>query len=247
MSDSLTSNVSEPDKKQPEQEVKQDQKTQENKEVQSETPEQIDWRKFRQEREKERKQRIALEEETRRKSEEVAALKQAMEAILAKPVPSSNQPTDEELTDDERIQKQVNAAVSAALAEKEKEYERQRQEREAKEFPQKLTQTYSDFNEVCSTENLDYLEFHYPEVAEAFKNQPDSFNKWANIYKAVKRFIPNSKNGVKEKAVADKNLNKPQSMSAPGMAATGDMAPHKFDDQRKADNWARMQRVMKGL
>jgi hypothetical protein len=62
----------------------------------------------------------------------------------------------------------------------------------------------------------------------------------------LKRFIPNT-NAGKEAAKADKNLSKPQSMSVPGMSATGDTAPVKFDDQRRADNWARMQRVMKGI
>jgi hypothetical protein len=247
MVDTQKSVISEEEKKNPDQEVKQEKIQAENKESPLETQEQIHWRKFREEREKERKQRIVLEEETKRKSEEVTALKQAMEAILSKPAPSTNDLQGIDLSDEERIKNQVRSEVEAVLASRDRELERQRQEREAKELPQKLNQTYSDFNEVCSTENLDYLEFHYPEIADAFKNQSDSFNKWANIYKAVKRFIPNSKDAKKEKAAAERNLNKPQSMNAVGMASTGDVAPHKLDDQRRADNWARMQRIMKGL
>jgi hypothetical protein len=211
------------------------------------TPDQINWKNFREQREKERKEKIAIEQEAQRKSEEIAALKAAMEAILNKQQPVSHQTESfEDMSDEDRIKKQVDAAVSAALAEKAKIEEQQRREREAKEFPQKLVQVYSDFNAVCTADNLDYLEYHYPEVASAFKVQPEGFDKWSNIYKALKRFIPNT-NAGKEAAKADKNLSKPQSMSVPGMAATGDSAPMVFDDKRRADNWARMQRVMKGL
>lgn len=216
-----------------------------------ETQDQINWKLFRDQREKERKEKLALEQEAIRKSEEIAALKASLEAVLTQqrgPVSdSSNQISDEDLSEEERIQKQVNAAVEAALKQKEQREAKERAEREIKETPRRLEQSFPDFNQVCTTENLDYFEYHYPEVAAAFKGQPDSFDKWANIYKSLKRFIPNSSTAYKEAVKAEKNLSKPQSISVPGMAVTGDTAPHKLDDQRRADNWARMQRIMKGV
>lgn len=216
-------------------------------ETPKETQDQINWRLFREQREKERKEKIALEQEALKKSQEIAALKAAMEAIVSKPEPTSASQSNEDETEEQRVQKQIKAAVDAALKEKEAREARERAERDAKEVPARLEQSFSDFNTVCSTENLDYLEYHHPEVAEAFKGQPDSFHKWANIYKAIKRYMPNAATSNKDMAKAEKNLTKPQSMSIPGMAATGDSAPRMFDDKSKAANYARMQRIMKGL
>lgn len=212
-----------------------------------ETQDQINWRLFREQREKERKEKVALEQEAQKKSQEIAALKAAMEAIVSKPEPTSASQSDEDETEEQRVQKQIKSAVDAALREKDAREAKDRAERESKEIPTRLEQSFSDFNSVCSSENLDYLEYHHPEVAEAFKGQPDSFHKWANIYKAIKRYIPNASTSNKDMAKAEKNLTKPQSMSIPGMAATGDSAPRKMDEKARADNWARMQRIMKGL
>lgn len=216
-----------------------------NNDASQENNNERNWKLFREQREKERKEKIALEQEAQRKSQEIEALKAAMESLLEKPkAPVTDGYQD--LSEEDRIQKQIQDAVVAALSERDRKAEEHRRQQEAKELPMRLTQTYSDFNKVCTDDNLDYLEYHYPEVASAFKHMPDSFDKWAGIYKAVKRFIPNP-DSKKDADRATKNLSKPQSMSIPGMAATGDTAPHKLDDKRRADNWARMQRVMKGL
>lgn len=213
-----------------------------------ESQDQINWKAFRDQREKERKEKIALEQEAAKKSQEIAALKAAMEAIVSKPEPVLASQSDEEETDEQRMQKQIDSAVAAALKQKEAREAKERAERESKEVPQRLEQSFPDFDKVCSTENLDRLEFDHPEVAEAFKGQIDSFHKWANIYKAIKRYIPNAATSTKDlDKKADKNLSKPQSMSIPGMSTTGDSAPRKIDDKAREANWARMQRVMKGL
>lgn len=212
--------------------------TEEN--INQEKPEDINWRQFRQQRELERKQREDAEKRAREKEAEAQALKVAMDAILSKPT-SNNQPIEEDLDEDQRIEKKVQAALQV----REQMLEEQRKQREYQEFPQRLASTYSDFNQVCTTENLDYLEYHYPEVASAFKHVPDGFDKWSSVYKAVKRFVPNT-DSKKEQAKAEKNFSKPQSMSVGGATQTGDGAPIYLDDKRRSDNWARMQKVMKG-
>lgn len=212
---------------------------------QTETPEQINWKKFREARETERKQKEAAERRAIEKEQEAAALKAAMEAILNKPqTPQRGQePSNyyEEESEEQRIEKKI----AEMMAVRERQAEEARRQREHQEFPQRLASTYSDFNEVCSAENLDYLEFHYPEVAEAFNDMPDGYNKWSKVYKAVKRFVPNT-NSRKDQVRAEKNFAKPQSMAVPGVTQVGDTAPIKMDDKKRADNWARMQRVMRG-
>ena len=76
---------------------------------------------------------------------------------------------------------------------------------------------------------------------------PDGYEKWEAIYHSVKQFVPNAKDGDREKAKAEKNMLKPQSISSPGMSVTGDTAPHMMTEQKRRDNWQRMNRIIKGL
>lgn len=206
-----------------------------------ETPEKINWRKFREAREKERKEKIEIEKRAAEKEKEVAALKAAMEAIMNRPSNNHQMNDDIEETDDQRIKRLVSESIEERMRQDQIERER----REQQEFPARLERDFKDFNHVCTTENLDYLEYHYPEVADVFKELPDGYNKWAKVYNAVKKFVPNL-DAKKDQAKAEKNLLRPQSMSAAGKTATGDSAPMYLDDKRKADNWARMQRAMRG-
>ena len=177
---------------------------------------------------------------------EAAALRAALESALNKqqPIRHGYGEDQQEETEEQRIDKRVNEAI----AKKEAEYERTRREREQQEFPTRLQNTFMDFNTVCTTENLDYLEYHYPEVAQAFKYAPDGFDKWSAVYKAVKRFVPNT-DSKKDIAKAEKNLAKPQSMSvsSPNGGGTSTNPPTRIDDTRRAENWKRMQKAIKGI
>lgn len=213
----------------------------EEKKPQEESQEQINWKKFREAREKERKEKEAAERELAKKAEEVAALKAAMEAIVNPPKREYAEPEEQEETEDDRIKRQVEAA----LADQRRKDEQDRAERERKDLPKALATTYSDFDHVCSSENLDYLEFHYPEITLPYRNMPDNFDKWSAIYRAVKRFVPNVDSKDINKKI-ERNAMKPQSMSSAVVNQSKDVPPLIVDDQRRADNWARMQRIIKG-
>lgn len=210
-----------------------------NVESDAESPQQIDWRKFKEARKIERQQKEAAEKNAAEERARADALKAALEAVVNKPQANNEQPEE---TEDDRIQKKIDAALVAER----KRVDDDRRKREQAEFPQRLASAHPDFDSVCSAENIDYLEYHYPEVAAGFKHAPDSFEKWSNVYKAIKRFLPNA-NSNKDQKKAEKNMNKPQAMSAPGATQTGDGAPMMLDDKRKADNWKRMQQRMKGV
>lgn len=207
---------------------------------------QNNWKMFREQREHERKrldqeskQRQEAEHRAKQREEEAEALKKALEAVVNK----QNTYDEPGESEDARIDKKVKEA----LAKQRQHDDQERRRREKEELPNNLASTFSDFGQVCSAENLDYLEFHYPEVAAGYKHAPDSFDKWANLYKAVKKFVPNT-DSKKDMAKADRNLAKPQSMSAPGTTQGGNAMPGaRLDEKKMNDNWARMQRVMKGL
>lgn len=217
--------------------------TQENNSISPEN--EINWKKHREQRAAERKAREEAEVRARKSAEEAAALKAAMEALVNKKnnyINDISDDTDREETEDERIQKKIDNA----LAQERKKQEHLQREREIQETPYRLKQMYNDFDEVCSQENIDRFEFDHPEIAAAFEAMPDGINKWSNVYKAIKKFIPNPKSNIDQKK-AEKNFVKPQSMSVGGSTQTGDQAPQMLDSKKRADNWNRMQRVMKGV
>lgn len=204
-----------------------------------ESPQQIDWKRFKEARKIERQQKEEAEKRASEKSAEAAALKAAMESLLSKPVLHEDK-------SDESEEDRIQAKVDAAIAKRDKALSDQRAIAERQDLPRKLEQAYPDFNKVCSDENIDYLKFHYPEVAKAFSYVPDNFENWSDYYKTIKRFIPNASNN-KDAKKAEKNFSKPQSMAVAGVTQTGDTAPMMLDDKRKADNWSRMQKRMKGI
>jgi hypothetical protein len=200
---------------------------------------QANWKAFRENREQERKARQEAEKIAKQKAEETEALKAALEAITNKPAMSYREETDE--SEESRIDRRVREII----AEREIKYERDAQERELKEYPQRLNSTFRDFGKICSTENLDYLDYHYPEVTKAFAYMPEGFDKWASIYQAVRKFVPNP-DSQRDSLRADKNLSKPGSLSSSSNAHGANAMPSaKLDEARKNANWERMQRVLK--
>lgn len=208
-----------------------------------ETQEQINWRRFREAREIDRKQKIEAERRAAEKEAEAQALKAALEAVVNKPSPANSHQINE-ISDEPEDQK-IRRLVAESLEAERRKNQIEQQKKEQEELPKNLKKAFADFDKVCTVENLDYLEYHYPEISNAFRHMPDNFDKWSSVYQAVKRFLPNPES-KKEQSKAEKNLTKPQAMSIPGKTPTGDSAPHSLDEKRKADNWQRMQRVMRG-
>lgn len=214
----------------------------------AEVAEDPNWRAFREARKKDRAEREAAEAKAKDKEAEVQALKAAMEAAFAKsPVIPPNQngyddPPGE--SEDERIEKKVQAA----LASREALYVKQMEERERQEYPQRLTKNFVDFNQVISQENLDYLDYHYPEISRPLQRLPDDYDKWADIYRAVKKFVPGNNSAKKDAAKAEANFNKPRSMSSSSITQPGEAASSaRLTEEKRAANWARMQAVLKGV
>lgn len=210
------------------------------------------FKAFREGRKKDRAEREEALRKAAEKEQEIAALKAAMEAAFANkspaPPPQYYGQVDNgyqpEETEDQKIERKVQAAIAAREAAAQKE----RLEREQYEYPMRLQQSYPDFQQTISQENLDYLDYHYPEVARPLNRLKDGFDKWSDIYAAIKKFVPNSVNSKREAAKADINHSKPKSLSSTGLTQT-QVAPgsHILSEERKAANWARMQSTLKGV
>lgn len=219
-------------------------------ETEAQTSEDPNWKAFREARKKDRKEKEDAIKRASEKEAEVIALKEAMEAAFNKNnsalyqgQSNQNHYMDEE-TEDQRIEKKVQAALYA----REKQAEEARFAREREEYPQRLIQNYSDFNQVISDQNLDYLDFHFPEVSRPLKRLSDDYAKWEDIYKAVKKFVPNSVSHKQEAAKAEANFNKPKSMSSANITPTGQaISSSRLTEERRAENYARMQKVLKSV
>jgi hypothetical protein len=219
-----------------------------------ETPEDPNWKAFREARKRDRAEKEAAERKAAEKEAEANALKAAMEAAFsAKSAPSPqayqqyyamNQEQPEE-SEEQRIERKVNELI----AKKEQQYAKQAAEEEQREYPKRLMRDFPDFGQVCSQENLDYLDFHYPEISRPLQRLGEGYDKWYDTYYAVKKLIPNHSVAKKDAVRADINSNKPRSISSTGPSPTGEKAPEGWHatEARRAENWARMQRVMRGV
>lgn len=206
------------------------------------TPEEKNWRKFREEREADRKKLIEQEKFAKQKAEEAEALKKALEAVVNKPQQYQYEEPHEE-TDEQRISKEVDRVLKLREAERAKIEE----ERERAEMPSRLTSNHPDFNDIVTAENLDYLEYHFKEVAEPYKYMPESYKKWELLYQAIKKHIPDAAQKKRYEELAKKNLSAPQSSSVSTVASKATSHSHIMSQSQKDANWDRMQRRMKGL
>ena len=221
---------------------KVDVKVQETAEPVQETEKDINWKKFKEARAIERKQAEEVAKRAAEKEQEAAALKAALEAVLNKPSQQQQQEYIEE-SDDNRIERKV----AELLAKREAEMEAIRQQQEQATMPQRLKNMHSDFDQVCTTTNLDYLEYHHPELARSLGAMPQSVEKWNDIYSAIKRYVPNT-DSRKEQAKVEANNKKPQSLSSATVTPTGNSTPDgKAQEARRAENWARMQKLIKSV
>lgn len=208
---------------------------------------QANWKAFREKRASEKKAREDAERRASEKHAEAEALKAALEAITNKPsndYQARGQPSyDNEESDDDKMQRKIDEAIK-------KDRDRQRKEnedRESQEAPRRLLQSFPDYEKVVSDENCAYIEFHHPEIATPFKYMPEGYDKWVAQYNVIKKLMPNA-DSKKDASRAEQNMKKPGSLSSTGTTQGGSAMPQaKLDEQRKNDNWARMQRTLKGL
>jgi hypothetical protein len=205
---------------------------------------QANWKAFREQREADRKARQESEKRAAEKHAEAEALKAALEALTNKPAQQYHQDAgDIEESEEQRIDRRVKTIID----QREREQDKIRAEKERQEYPNRLNQVYPDFGKTVSAENLDYLDYHYPEVSRPLQRLPDDFDKWSDIYNAVKKFVPQV-NSQKETMKAEKNLQKPGSISQAGTTTgTGQMPSAILTEERKQSNYERMMRTMKGI
>ncbi len=217
----------------------------------TDTQEDPNWKAFREARKRDLENQRLAEQKALEKEAEVTALKAAMEAAFSKNQPQQSlhshgyHPDDlHEESEDERIEKKVKIAIAA----REEEYKKQIAQRAQQELPTLLAKTYPDYKNIVNEENGAYLEYHHPELYRALIRQPENFESCTDIYNAVKKYVPNATNAKRDSARADANLARPKSISSTGVTQPGQIASLMIlSEEKKASNWERMQRTLKGI
>ena len=106
------------------------------------------YKEFQEQRKKDREQ---LEQ----KEKEAELLKKAVEELIQKEQTNDDYSYDNTPSEE---QQKINLAVKKALEEKERQ-----------DLPKTLERSYPDFKDVCSRENIEYLEYKDPELSQALQ------------------------------------------------------------------------------
>jgi len=202
---------------------------------------QENWKIFREERAKERKAKEEAERLAKQKMEEAEALKKAMEALLeTQKAPQQNNSDFKDILYEEDEEKRIQRLIDERLNQERKKYQEDLARAEAQKLPQLIQQNMPDFNQVCTQENVDYLYYKNPSLAKSLEMVPDSYNKWAAVYEAVKGLVPlQAKN---DSNIMQRNLAKPQSAAAVLTDTKPETQGWQLSEQRKRENQLRAKR-----
>lgn len=243
MNDNSNQNTLEPKKEQVENELTSSHNPATNQDNTTDPNESPDWRAVREQRKADRKAREEAEKRAAEKARELEAYKAALEAMANKPSPLFNTGYQEDESEEARLDRLVEAKMQKL----EQQREQQRHKKELEEAPNRIRQIYPDFDQVCSPENMDYVDYHHPELTAPYSYMPDGYAKWEAMYKATKKLLPKG-DAKKEAARVERNLAKPGSISSTGTTQANQTSlPASLSEDRKAANWERMQKQLKGL
>jgi hypothetical protein len=133
----------------------------------------------------------------------------------------------------------VQQAVDKALAQEREQRRREQEQEEKSRVFQRVVSQMPDYQSVVSNENIAYLELHYPEVARGLAALPADYQKLADVYSAIKRFVPATQSSDAKRA--ERNLAKPQyvanTTANPGSEAG---SPRIISEEQRRANYQRM-------
>lgn len=89
-------------------------------------------------------------------------------------------------------------------------------ERDEADAPRRVRKEFSDFDEIVTKQNVDYLIENEPELAALLKNEKSEYRKSIGAYKYIKALKLNKDSVEAMKQDADRNMAKPVSPNAVG-------------------------------
>lgn len=216
-------------------------------EEKKETDEDRNWKAFLEKRkeeqrlfdaEKEKNKR--LEEQDVRRQKEIEDLKVAFQVMIEKKEDNSFDDGDKDQK--KFVQDEIQRLFREEQTKKRAQEDNERIYRDSMAIKQEMP----DLLEVCSQENLAYLEYYNPEIAIPLGKMPDGLEKTKLAYQAIKKHVKMAK---KEKEKVEQNLSKPKSVhSAYSNETTSDKENSSgvLSDKRRNETWQKMQRLISG-
>lgn len=210
------------------------------------------WRQFAENRAREREARQERERKEREKADELKKLQE----ILGLNAPANETAAEKkereqrieslkeiDLPTGQDVESFVYTIIDKVLNERDQKRQQERQQEEQRSYPQRLSRDYPDIKEVVSQENLDYLEYHYPEIAEMYGNMPDGYDKYSKLYSTMRKLIPQTNKTAAERA--KRNLSAPQATGGRSATPSRDARATGLSKEQKRANYERMLREMK--
>ena len=213
-------------------------------EQKKESDEDRNWKAFLEKRKEETKAFEAEKEKNRqleadrvRWEKEKEIMKEAFVAAVEKKEPAAfPDDEDEEKRFNERFEKKFQERESTRI----KKDQDERLQREMVEIKNQMP----DLVEVCSQDNIAYLEYYHPEIAIPLGKMPDGFEKTKLAYQAIKKHV---KMATKEKEKIEQNIAKPKSVHSNFSNETQkEESSGHMSDKRKDQVYQKMQRLISG-
>ena len=163
-----------------------------------------------------REKQERLERKNAEKDRQIAELTSALKEVVAGKQPAPPPEPEEDDSDIPTVGQTKKIIERKSKKAARQELEEFMAEQRQKEAPDKLKREFSDFNEVVTTENVDYLINNEPEMAALLdKSKDDLYAQGKVAYKFIKNLGLHKKDSVEAmKQDASRNAEKPVSPNA---------------------------------
>lgn len=163
-----------------------------------------------------RKQLQERDEHLKERDQYIKSLKEQMDELKHE-VMSTKRPKEEEpeISDDDFLTKKQALHFAEQIADK--KYSERMAQYEQQNFKTRAQQTYKDFDEVVTPENLQRLESEMPEIASLIAESRDNYKMACGAYKAIKKLQRESdpkKEIEANKAALENNKKEPLAAAA---------------------------------
>ena len=223
------------------------------------TPEEINWKVVREKTKEDRIARDKEKEQSLQKDDQIEALTLAIQNMFeAKDAPDLTKKQQDQIIADlvdediptggevkNFLKKYVPDLIKEALTQNAEKNRIEQVARDKEEMPEKLKEMHKDFDDVVQKDNLQYLDYHFPEVSGVLNILPEGLDKWSRVYKMIKKLVPNTGRGDLRRL--EKNANKPQNVAAATAPPSNEQGYGRtLSEGEKKENYKRLIELSRG-
>lgn len=195
--------------------------------------------------------RKRAEQAERERNEAYQTLRRIEEYALQQQqqTPHKQPDPEPELDDDDYVEARHFKSQLNSLKQELNQY---KQQQAISSLEMQVKSRFPDFERVVNPENINKFMQMKPELAESFRQTPDSYNKAAAIYTLMKDlgiYQDQTYNANNDRV--DTNFNKPRTASSlkkteSALSHAAEFSGNRLTEDRKKEIWAQMQRNLRG-